>query len=211
MESLIPNDTAAPDQTAPNLELRFDQCREERSRGCKRQGCGQYRLQSDKARVANNDADRIGDERSRQISRVGLLKRNHARLLFERFSELFRPNVNGIDPDRAAREQDLRKPTRRSANVQGDAAIRIDAEMVEAMNQLEGGPRYPRIDGTADLDARAVGDKPAGLCRDLTVDNNRGVGDHRLRACAARRKAAPDQELVQSGPAQGSAVRTCAR
>ena len=68
----------------------------------------------------------------RQDARAGLLMDDHARVVAQLPGELVGAAVDRIDARRAALEQHIGEAAGRTADIHGDEAGHVDAEMVEA-------------------------------------------------------------------------------
>ena len=81
--------------------------------------------------------------------------------------QLAAPDIDGIDAPRAAREQHLGEAAGRGADIEADAARRIDAEMVERGRELHAAARDPGMRRRG-AQRRIGGDLVRRLCAPVT-------------------------------------------
>ena len=185
-------DRALHDMGASRLELRLDQRDEPRLGGGQRQHARQHQTQRNEADVADDRRRRRFEEIGGEIARVASFVNDHAPIRAQSRRELAVADVDGGDPARAARQQNVGEAAGRSADVEAIAAARIEPERVERRLQLDAAARGPGMGG-ARLDERAGSDAFGRLAQDDAVDRHQPRADRRLGARAARKMAKFDK------------------
>ena len=109
--------------------------------------------------------------------------------------QLVAPDVDGVNPGRPAREQNLGEPARRGADIKADEVARIDIESVEPPLELQARPRDPRMGG-ARLDGRLGVDQLGGLRHDDAIGDNQSRLDGGARLGPALEQAAFDKHDI---------------
>ena len=74
-----------------------------------------------------------------EVTRIETLDHHDARIIAQDFGELAMPDIDRNDALGAAFKQDLGKAARRCANVETVAPLGRQREMIQRMNELEGG------------------------------------------------------------------------
>src|SRR4051812_8949748 len=105
--------------------------------------------------------------------------------------------VEGVDAARPAREQDLREAAGRGADVEADAALRIEPEMIKRGGKLD--PAAGDVGVRRRAGEHGIG---GGLHRrlgnDHPIDAHAPRGNGRLRLGAALEQAPLDEEAIDA-------------
>jgi hypothetical protein len=189
----------------PGLELRFHQ----RHQHCPRLGQSesrrQHRGEADKARVASNDIDRLGDFHCGQVTRVDALVNDDASVLPQLPGKLSAPDIDGMDPRCATGQQHIGKATGRGTDIERDEAGNIDGEMVERVREFDPAARHPGVIAAAYRERGLIGDCLTGFLDTPLARIDETREDQRLRALAAFGEAAIDEKLVGAALDQAKA------
>ena len=187
----IPHDAALAHAGAPGLELRLDEGDEACAGGGQRQRRRQDRPEPDEARVADDEVDRLGHLRPREVARVGPLQHPHARIAPEARRELAVADIDRVHPARPARQQHIGEAAGGGADIQRRAPARIDPEVRERVVEFLAAPRDPGMVRAAHREREIVRDLEAGL----------------VEAAFAREHPAGQQQRLRPGPGLGQAAR----
>ena len=106
-------------------------------------------------------------------------------------------NIDGDDPRRAAREQNVGEASGRGADVEADKAVRIECEGVERGGKLDPATRRPGV-GRLGFDRRVTGNLLRGLLKRDPADADQPGSDCGLSARAARKEAALDENDIRA-------------
>src|ERR1017187_9901157 len=107
-------------------------------------------------------------------------------------------HVDGIDPRGAAREEHVREPSRRRAEVETDPPLRLDREMGQTEIQLNAPARDPRMLRLSDRDFGVFRHSRAGLDPLVAGDRNPAREDERLGPRARFRESALHEDDVET-------------
>lgn len=162
---------------APDLELGLDQRHQNCTRRRERKRRWQHYLETDEARVANHEPNRLGHVLGCQITRVEAFEHDYAPVLTEPPVELTASNIDGVDTRRAALQQHVGEPARRSADVEANTVVRVEVELIESIRQLDTASRDPRMGLTAHLDICVLGDRGPGLVEPLVIGKDSAGAD----------------------------------
>src|SRR5262245_23343179 len=141
----IADDAAFADLAGADLELRLDERDELRDGRCKRERCRQHDLEADEAGIADDPIDGVRDVPAREMARIGALEDDDAGVLAQLPGQLPVADVDGVDLGGAPGQQHVSKAAGRGADVEPDAAARIDGEMIEGVGELEAAAGDPRM------------------------------------------------------------------
>ena len=122
-----------------------------------------------------------------------------ARILAEAPIELALPDIDRVDPSRAALQVNVGEPAGRRADIDGDRPGDVEPERIESARQLVAPARdvlRAGIDRNVRILCHGRG-RPVGAA---TIDPHRARQDEGLRALAARRELALHQQLVKAYP-----------
>src|SRR5579863_4478309 len=145
------------DRAASRLELRLDQrdqsgaFLEERFHG------RQDQPERDETHVDAGEIRLLCKPRGIQRANVGVLDRNDSLVAAQPRVKLSAADVDRIDAPRAALKQDVRETAGRSADIETDAVLHIESELVERRRELETAARNIRMYRLG-LDGRRIGD-----------------------------------------------------
>ena len=195
-------DDAMVRPAAAGLELRLDQrddvagrCRAER--GSDRPEDERKRDERD---VDRGDGDRLGKGRRGERACVGPLHRDDPGILPERLGQLAPTDIEGVDADGAALEEDVGEAPGRGADIERDHPARVDLERIQRRRQLVAtatdiGLRFGHADG------RVRGDHVARLAvvpGSVALPHPDRAGQHeRLRTAARLDQSALDEQLIE--------------
>ena len=205
-------DDAAVGAAAPHLELGLDE-RDDRGaavRAERRRDRTQDEPERDERDVDHREIDRLAERRRVEMAGVQAIMDDHPPVAGERSGELATPHVDGVDPGRAALEEDVGEATGRGPRVERDEARRVDPERVERGGELVAAATDVRL-ARDELDRRVRIDEIARL----PVEPGRIAGagpdaageDQRLGPGPAVGEAALDDELVETLSGSGAASR----
>ena len=142
-----------------------------------------------------------GSRSGGQLTGVGPLHRDHARIVAQRLGELATPDVEGVHANGATLQQHVREAAGRGAHVERRQAGRIDLEGVERRGQLVAAAADVRL-GRRDGHRRARIDEIARLAvvpGGIALPHPDLAGQHeRLRPAARLDQAALDEQLVEA-------------
>jgi hypothetical membrane protein len=192
---LIAHDAALPDSVPAGFELRLDQGHDIAGVAKLGQRRRQRQAQRDERDVGNHEVDRLLDGHA--VPRVHALVYNDAWILTQTPVELAFSDVDGVDLQDSALQQDVREAAGRRTDVDGDLAGDVEPERVEGARQLVAAPRHvlrTRVDG----ELRILGHRRRGTVRAATVDPHHAGEDQGLGALAARGEFTLHQELVEA-------------
>ena len=120
--------------------------------------------------------------------------------------QLVAPDVDRVEAPRPAREQDLAEAAGRGADIDPDAARRIEAVMIERRRKLDAAARdvgMRRCGAQHRIDRYLIG----GLCNRSVVGRHQPGGDGGLRFGAALEQPAFDQQPVgPHAPCHGAEI-----
>jgi hypothetical protein len=161
----------------------------------------QHESQRDEGNVDHSEVDRLAQGLRRQVPGVQPIVDDDPRIAGDPVGELAAPDIDRVDPGRAALQQDIAEAAGRGASVEADPAGRIDPERIEGRGELATAPtdiriplderdREPTVDQVARL---AIG--PRGVA--LPGPDPAGE-DQRLGSGARLGQATLDEELVQA-------------
>ena len=161
-------DDAMDRPAAAGLELRLDEGDDHvaaRARASAATGPSTS-AERDERHVDRDEADRLGERRGGQGPGVRPLHRDDPRIAAQRLGELAAPDVEGVDAARAALQQDVGEAAGRRADVEADAARRVDLERIERGGQLVAAAADVRL-GADDRERRVGSTRSPGLrsCR----------------------------------------------
>ena len=196
MDDGVAHHPALADFAAPRLELRLDQ----RDQFCALFGEPKRRAQHlgkpYKTGVAYDNIYRVRHCRLRQRLGVGLFHHDDAVVLAQFPRELVGADIDRKDLSRAAAEQNVGEAPGRRANVEPGRADDVEAEMVEAVGQLDSPARNPRMVAALDAKGRLLGDELAGLGDALVPGEDIARENQCLCASAAFGEPLRYQQLV---------------
>ena len=145
----------------------------------------------------NRKPDRLRDLGVGEMSRVGPLEHDHARICPQPQVELPVADIDRINPGSIPPQQDVGEPAGGCADVETDPARGIDAEGVETCDQLVR-PTADMLVHRAHGEQRVRGQRQSGLVEPLLAAED-APGEHqRLRPGPAVGQAAVDQKSVEA-------------
>ena len=122
-----------------------------------------------------------------------------ARILPQFPGELRAADINGVNPDCAARQQHVGETAGRGADIERERAAGIGGEMVEREGKLQPAARYPGMVAAGERERGVLVERCAGLVDPAASGTDEAGQDQRLRLGPAFREPLLDQQLV--GPA----------
>ena len=128
---------------------------------------------------------------------IGLLQRHDFRPRAQAVVQLPAADIDRVDLGRAAFEQHLREAAGRGADIEADAAFRIEAEMVERRRQFHAAARDIRM-RRARFDLGVGCDFLRRLGDELAVGAHQAGLDRGLRLGAAVEQSALDQQSIDA-------------
>ena len=182
---------------AAELELRLDEADEPRPLARELQHMRQHEPLRNEAHVDDDRVRRFAEHLRRERARVEAFERADARVGREARIELSVADIDGDDLRRAAREQDVGEASGRGADVEADEARRIEREGVERGGELDPAARRPGV-GRLGFDRRVARDLFRGLLERDAADADEPGRDRGLRARAARKEAALDENDIRT-------------
>jgi hypothetical protein len=184
------------DTLSAGLELRLDERDERGLFGRERERRRQYRREPDEARITGDYFDGLGDLGSGQVTGVQALVNDDARILPQFPGELTMPDIDGVDPRAAARQQHIGEAASRGADIEGRLTIEVDPKMVQGVSELDPAARNPGMVVSRDGERRIhckllarLADAPSGAA------DNPGE-DQSLRLSPAVGHAKVDEKLI---------------
>src|SRR5579872_3825312 len=192
----VAHDPALPDLARAGLELRLDQRHERRALGRQRQRRRQYRLQTDKARIADDQVDRLCDLGAAQIAGVDALMHNDARVLAQFPGKLPAADIDRMHAGGAMRQQHVGEAAGRGADIERGAARRVEAEMIECKGELQPAARYPRMVAAGERERRVLIERSAALVDAPACGADQAGENQGLRLGPAFGEPLLDQQLV---------------
>ena len=209
MDRRVAHDAAFADLRGAGLELRLDQRHQLRLLGGERERRRQHRRKADKARVAGDDVDRLGDVGMGQVARVDPFVDDDPRILAQLPGELAMTDIDGVNPPGTAIEQHLGEAAGRGADVEGDAPVDYDPEVIESVGEFDAAPRDPGMIAPLESERRFCCELFAGFVDAPFAAADQAGEDQRLRLGAALGETSLDEELIGpplfSHPSQGQA------
>ena len=190
-------DPALDEIGAVELELRLDQAHEPRPIGGELEHMRQHQPLRNEAHVDDDRVRRFAELLRCQRARVDAFERADAPVRREARIELSVADIDGDDLGRAAREQNVGEASGRGADVEADEALRIERESVERGGKLDPAPRRPGMRRLG-FDRRVPRNLLRGLLEREPADADQSGGDCGLRAGAARKEAALDENDVRT-------------
>ena len=112
--------------------------------------------------------------------------------------ELAAAHVHGVDPRRAAAQQHVREAPGGGAHVQAHQPLRIDAEVIEPVGQLDAAPGRPRVAAPPDVQARVLGEAHPGFVQPPGAAVDQPGHDQGAGAASAVGETALDEQLIQA-------------
>jgi len=184
------------DTLSAGLELRLDKGDEGGLFGGERERRRQYRGEPDEARITGDYVDGLGNLSSGQVTGVEALVHDNARILPQFPGELTMPDIDGVDPRAAARQQHIGEAASRGADVESRPALEVDPKMVQGVSELDPAARNPGMvvsrDGERRIDCKLLArlvDAPSGASDDPGEDQS-------LRLSPAFGHAKVDEKLI---------------
>ena len=156
----------------------------------------QHQLERDEADIDRGEIRRLGETRRIERADVGLLERDDRRMAAQPRVQLTAPDIDRVDAPRTAREQHLGEAAGRGADIEADAARRIEAEMIERRDKLQRRRARPTDAPAARRSARIGRDLVRGLAQHDAIGRHAAGRDRGLRPGAALEQAALDQQHV---------------
>src|SRR5687767_7864437 len=181
---LVADDASLADGLWPRLELRLHQHGEPGVRRGERQRCRQRFDEADEAHIGGDGPDRLWNDVVIERARVGLLKRDHARIGAKLGMQLAASDFHGKDPLGAAFQQYFREAPGRGAEVERDAAGWVEAEGVERGGELQSGAGNIGQGIALNSERRVRREQHSGFLRDDAADPHRSEADEVCRARA---------------------------
>ena len=123
----VADDASLAHAGAPGLELRLDEGNEPGARGGERERRRQNRAEADEARVADDEVDRLRHLCARQVTRVGSLQHDHARVVPQPRVKLAVADIDRIDLPRAAFAQHMGESAGGRADIERNETLRVDS------------------------------------------------------------------------------------
>jgi hypothetical protein len=196
MHCRFPNNASFADFVSPRLELRLDECHQSGLRFCKRDGPFEDFGKADKACIADDDVDWLGNMCGRQNARAGSFKHDYAGVLSQGPGQLICTTVHSIDARRTLFEQNVGEAAGRASDVDGDVVGDVPAKVIKAVGKLDTAARHPRMIAAANLQWGVIGERLSSLSDLAFAAENESSEDQRLRAASAFGKAAFDKDLI---------------
>src|SRR5882724_1498612 len=153
----VADDAALADLRGADLELRLDQGDEAGRGRHQRERRRQYDFEADEAGVADDAIRSVRNIGTRKMACVRALEHDNARVLAQLPGQLPVSDIDGVDLGGAARQQHVGEAAGRGADVEPDAAGRVDGEMIEGMRELQAAARDPRMVLAAQLERLVAG------------------------------------------------------
>src|SRR6516165_1477673 len=100
MDRGVAHDAALSDQRGAGFELRLDERHQLGVLSGERERRRQYRREPDKARIAGDDVDRLGNVGAGQVTRVQPFENDDSRILAQFPGELAMTDIDGVDAPR---------------------------------------------------------------------------------------------------------------
>ena len=163
MHGGVAHHPAFADLLGAGLELGLDQRHQLGLLGGERERRREHGCQPDKACVAGDQVDRLGDRDARQVARIDALVDDHPWILAQLPGELAAPDIDGMDPGGAVRQQHVGKSPGRRADVERGRALDIDREVIERERQLDPATRDPGVVAAGERERGFLGERRAGL------------------------------------------------
>jgi hypothetical protein len=145
-----------------------------------RRGDGEVR------QIHGDDLDRLRDVRGRQLSEVGPLEADDPAVLSQRAAQLTVSGVDRVDAARSSVEERLREPTGCRAEIDDDAAGRVDIEHAQRVGELRGAAKLP---APPQRKRRAHRDEGLRIGARKAVDKHLAVGDRGIWIVQTREAA----------------------
>src|SRR5262249_60396840 len=114
-----------------------------RSGGGERQRRRTHRREANKARIAGDQLDRLGDVGTCEVARIHSFENDDPRILAQFPGELPMTDIDGIDAPGTAGQQYVGEAAGRGADVERDALLGLDRKMIERVGELDAAARYP--------------------------------------------------------------------
>jgi hypothetical protein len=196
MDLGVAHDAAFADMLPAGLELRFDQGDQGGELVGEGQGCRQYSRKPDEAGVTGNHIDRLGNVGAGQMARVEPFADNDAAVLPQLPCELAMPDIDGINPLGAARQQHIGETAGRRSDVEGDATLGGDPEMVERVGELDAAAGNPGVIAPFEYERRLGAELLAGLFDQPPGAADEAGEDQCLCLRPAFRETLLDEQLI---------------
>ena len=140
MKNRIANHPTRPDAPLADFELGFDQGEQAAPRRHKVEGGGKRGFKADEADVTGDQGHRLCDLVGRQITGVRPLEDDDALIFTQSPGELPVTDIDGVNPGRAARQEDISKSPGRRAEIEADPSGDIDAEVGQGVIEFDAAP-----------------------------------------------------------------------
>jgi len=114
------------------------------------------------------------------------------------FLELARPDIDGVDPARAALQENVRKPAGGGPEIKADEAGGTDVEGVEGRRELHAASRDKGVDVARHVNLIVSPHHMGRLAGDGVADLDETHPDRGLRPRAARERPGLDQKGVEA-------------
>src|SRR5712691_2227625 len=188
--------------TSTRFELRLDQRQQAGRPTRQRERRRHDEPQRHEAHVDGDELRRFRNARRIERADIGRFDRHDVRPPAQARMQLAATDVDRVDAPGSAGEQDLREAAGRGADVETDAARRIEPEMLERGRELDAAARDPGVRGLG-ANARVDGDFVRWLGDGDVVYGDAAGGDGSLRLGAAFEQAALDEKAIDASPHVG--------
>ena len=174
------------------LELRLDQSDKQSLLRSERQQGREHELQRNEADIAGDHGNRPIESGFGELTGVQPFPRGDARIVLQLAMQLAVADVDGKDIRGAVCEQHMGEAAGRGADVETNAAFRIESESVERCREFDAAARHPGIERLR-LEQRLGADRFGRLADDFAAGAHAARRDRLLRFGAAFKQTAGNE------------------
>ncbi len=124
-----------PDAFLADFKLRLDQCNQPTARFDQIEACGQHGAKADKAGVADDDINGVGNLFGRDVTRIGLFHHDNPVVIAQFPVKLPLPDINRKDLGRTVLQKHIGKTAGRGSDINAGKTGDIDAKLGQTLFQ----------------------------------------------------------------------------